>query len=189
LKGLASLLPEPWLLTLNCCSSGEAGKDLQSMAHQVVASGFPAAIAMLEPVTSGDAHEFTRSFYGSLFAALRRVETELNKKDRVTFEWAEPMHSVRSALSDLHNGDPENCRQWALPVLYVRGIEPFVFTRAAGVKPEDDDAKLKAKLVSQWLASVRDQMSEDQRRSIMETVLDGVPMALWPTVDGTFVNG
>jgi hypothetical protein len=189
LTDLTSVLPDPWLLTLNCCSSGQAAEELQSMAHQVVSAGFPAAVAMLEPVAAGDAYEFTRSFYASLFEALRRVELELAKQDRVTFEWVEPMYSARAALSDLHAGDPKNCREWALPVLYVRGIEPFFFTRPAPAAVFDtSDAKTKASVVAQWLVSVRDQMPEDQRRAIMQTVLAGVPASLWPNVDGTFTN-
>jgi hypothetical protein len=189
LKGLASNLPEPWLLTLNCCSSGQAAKELQSMAHQVVSSGFAAAVAMLEPVASNDAHEFTRSFYASLFPPLRRVETELDQRDRVTFEWAEPMYAARAALSDLHEGTPESCREWALPVLYVRGVEPFVFTRPAAAAVHEEDAKLKAKLVAQWLAMSRDQMTPEARSAIMADTLSDVPKALWPTVDGTFPHG
>ena len=124
LATLAQLLPEPWLLTLNCCSSGQAAKELQSMAHQVVSAGFPAAVAMLEPVASSDAHEFTRAFYTSLFNALRRASAELANTQRVEFEWVEPMYAARTALRDLHLDAPSNSREWALPVLYVRGIDP-----------------------------------------------------------------
>jgi CHAT domain len=187
LANLGPLLPDPWLLTLNCCSSGQAAKELQSMAHQVVSAGFPAAVAMLEPVASSDAHEFTRSFYASLFGGLRRVADALVNNQRVEFEWVEPMYAARAALSDLHQDGPANSREWALPVLYVRGIEPFTFIQpAAPASKNDGDHNLKARLVAQWLLSVRADLPEDERRAIMESVLAAVPRDLWPNVDGTF---
>ena len=190
LVSLGQLLSEPWLLTLNCCSSGQAAKELQSMAHQVVSAGFPAAVAMLEPVASSDAHEFTRSFYGSLFGGLRRTAAALANNQRVVFEWVEPMYAARAALRDLHQGNPANSREWALPVLYVRGIEPFTFTQPPARPPQDEsDHKLKARTVAQWLLSVRADMAEGERRTIMESVLAGVPRDLWPSVDGTFTGG
>src|SRR5207245_700381 len=66
-------LPNTWLLTLNCCSSGQAAEDLQSMTHQAVSGGFPAAVAMLEPVDAADAYEFTRAFYSELFEEVWEV--------------------------------------------------------------------------------------------------------------------
>jgi hypothetical protein len=189
LVNLGQLLSDPWLLTLNCCSSGQAAKELQSMAHQVVSAGFPAAVAMLEPVESNDAHEFTRSFYSSLFAGIRRAATKLANQPRVEFEWVEPMYAARTALRDLHQDNPANCREWALPVLYVRGIEPFAFTQPASSAHQDDgDHKLKVRLVAQWLLSVRAEMPEAERRAIMESVLAAVPRELWPNLDGTFAD-
>ena len=159
------------------------------MAHQVVSAGFPAAVAMLEPVSSNDAHEFTRSFYASLFGGLRRTAAALASNQRVVFEWVEPMYAARTALRDLHQDDPANSREWALPVLYVRGIEPFTFTQPPARPPQDEsDQKLKARLVAQWLLSVRADLSEGERRAIMESVLAGVPQDLWPTIDGTFTG-
>jgi hypothetical protein len=187
LVNLGLLLSDPWLLSLNCCSSGQAAKELQSMAHQVVSAGFPAAVAMLEPVASSDAHEFTRSFYASLFRGFRRAADALVNTPRVEFEWVEPMYAARAALRDLHQDAPANSREWALPVLYVRGIEPFSFTQPPARPPKDEsDHKLKARLVAQWLLSVRADMPEDERRAIMQSVLAGVPKDLWPQVDGTF---
>jgi hypothetical protein len=187
LNPLAQLLPEPWLLTLNCCSSGRAAKELQSMAHQIVTSGFASAIAMLEPVDAKDAHEFTRSFYASLFGALGRAATTLTTEPRVPFEWVEPMSAARTALLDLHDeGDAANCRHWALPVLYVRGIDPFFFGRPVATPQDHADHKLRAGLVAQWLANVRAEMSEAERAAVIQTVLADVPKALWPRVDGTF---
>ena len=190
LANIVPLLSDPWLLTLNCCSSGQAANELQSMAHRVVSAGFPAAVAMLEPVASDDAHEFTRSFHAALFSGLRRAAAALAHTPRVEFEWVELMYAARAALRDLHNDDPDNCREWVLPVLYVRGIEPFTFTQpSARASNEEGDHKLKARVVAQWLLSVRADLPEDERRVIMESVLATVPRDLWPTEDGTFTDG
>ena len=121
LVSVGQLLSDPWLMTLNCCSSGQATKQLQSMAHQVVSAGFPAAVAMLEPVATKDAHEFTRSFYASLFGGLRRAADTLVRNPSVEFEWVEPMYAARAAVCDLHQGAAADSREWALPVLYLPG--------------------------------------------------------------------
>jgi hypothetical protein len=70
LEVISTQLQNPWLLVLNCCSSGQAPKNLQSLAYRVVSAGFPAAVAMLEPIDANDAHEFTRAFYRSAFAGI-----------------------------------------------------------------------------------------------------------------------
>ncbi len=204
LADLAGQLANPWLITLNCCSGGQAAGELQSMAHQVVAAGFPAAIAMLEPVEAADVHEFTRAFYGSLFAKLNRVRQALVASQRVPFEWAEPLYDARTAISSLHaDVGPENSPEWALPLLYVNGIEPMQFERpqpppggapsspATPAAPESVNAaleefKLRAKVIAEWLAMIKATMSPEQRSSVLEKALAGVPKEYWPTVEGTF---
>jgi hypothetical protein len=97
------------------------------------------------------------------------------------------MSAARTALLDLHDeGDAANCRHWALPVLYVRGIDPFFFGRPVATPQDHADHKLRAGLVAQWLANVRAEMSEAERAAVIQTVLADVPKALWPRVDGTF---
>lgn len=187
---LSLSLANPWLLTLNCCSSGRAAQDLQSMAHQIVSAGFPAAVAMLEPVDANDAHEFTRAFYRSLFANLGQMAAMLKTSARVSFEWLYAMHDARTALRDLHEGDAQNSREWTLPILCVRGTEPFSFELPrAAAGGADTEFKMRARVVAEWLHSVGAQnSSEQQRQAIMEQVLDGVPKTFWPSLDGTFHN-
>lgn len=189
-KQLATMsltLANPWLLTLNCCSSGQAAKDLQSMAHQVVSAGFPAAVAMLEPVDASDSYEFTRAFYRAVFADLKKADVMLASQPQVPFEWAGPMYDARMAICELHGGDAPNVHEWALPVLYVRGIEPLQFTRPTADAPSKaDDFKLRARLVAGWLQTVREETTEALRLDVMRTVLADVPESYWPNIDGNF---
>ncbi|HEU0201996.1 MAG TPA: CHAT domain-containing protein [Burkholderiaceae bacterium] len=152
LVDLSTQLANLWLLALNCCSSGQAARNLQSMAHQVVSAGFPAAVAMSEPVNADDAFEFTRAFYRSLFRSLTTAAKKLKTDKRVPFEWTEAMFDARTALCDPHNGDAPNAREWALPVLYVRGVDPFHFERPHA-EPEDgaNVFKVRARIVAEWL--------------------------------------
>lgn len=187
LASLGASLANPWLLVLNCCSGGQAATNLQSIAYQVVSNGFPAAVAMLEPVDAGDAHEFARAFYRSLFASLAKAAQALQQAVRVPFEWSEAMVDARTAISEAHDSDSSNAREWTLPVLYVRGIEPFTFDRPPP-GPEADTAvfKAKARTVAEWLQAVGQQKDESVRQAVMASALDDVPKNFWPKVDGSF---
>lgn len=190
LEAISAQLPNPWLLTLNCCSSGQAAMNLQSMAHQVVAAGFPAAVAMLEPVDAEDAYQFTGAFYRSLFAGIARAAEELKTHPRASFEWAETMVQARKAICDGHQGDARNAREWALPLLYVRGVDPLMFERPSAVlEPQANIYKARARVVAEWLRDVGTQRGEAERLEVMHQALDGVPKAFWPTPRGTFDNG
>lgn len=189
LADMSLTLANPWLLTLNCCSSGQAARDLQSIAHQVVSAGFPAAVAMIEPVDANDAHEFTRAFYSTLFAQLQTAATALAQQPRIAFEWAQAMCDVRMAICDLHGGDAQNAREWALPALYVRGIDPLHFERPEPVPEEAAaDYKQRARLVAEWLQTVHEGTSEARRLAVMQQVLADVPKTYWPNIDGSFAN-
>lgn len=190
LEDLGQNLANPWLMTLNCCSGAEAASDLQSMAHAVVASGFPAAVGMLEPVDATDAHEFTRAFYSTLFSQLRQVRTALQGKARVPFEWAGAMYDARSAICQLHQHDAPSAREWALPVLYVRGMDPLNFENP----PADSEMvasgyRLRARTLAEWLRGPGATMTAEQRREIMKVTLHDIPPAYWPNDDGTFRDG
>jgi hypothetical protein len=188
LADLAQSLTNPWLMTLNCCSGAEATADLQSMAHTVVSSGFPAAVGMLEPVDAADAHEFTRAFYAKLFSRLGEVHEALKGKAREPFEWVDTMHEARTAICQLHAEDATNSREWALPVLYVRGMDPLSFDRAVAVDSEELAAgyKLRARTLAAFLRGPAATMTPEQRREIMKATLHDIPASYWPTVDGTF---
>jgi hypothetical protein len=188
LAGLSSTLDNQWLLTLNCCSGGEATKELQSIAHQVVSAGCPAAVAMIEPVAACDAHEFTHAFYHRLFDELRRMVATLTQQEQASFEWAQALHDARTAICALHNDDAPNAREWALPVLYVRGVDPLPFQRPHLAVSEVAAAefKLQARVIAGWLETVRGETSEERRLAVMAKALADVPKSYWPNVDGEF---
>jgi CHAT domain len=181
-------LDNPWLMTLNCCEGAHASDDLTSIAYQVVSTAFPAAVAMLEPVDASDAYEFTRALYGSLFGELAKVNQALKVSAAVEFEWAQVTHDARTAINDLHHGDAANRKEWALPALYVRGVDPMRFERPPAAETEQEQLHFvtAARTVAGWLNSVRDSMPEDQRLAVMSATLVGVPKQYWPETDGTF---
>ena len=186
LSDMSGQLTNPWLLTLNCCSGGEAVDDLQSMAFQCVSAGFPASVAMVEPVDASDAHEFTRAFYSSLFVELRRVANDLRNASSAPFEWAQIMHEARQAIVAQHQNDADNARQWALPALYVRGVDPMKIERPADVSPEQAaQYKQQVKLVAEFLQS-QYELPEGMRREAIAAALADVPKRFWPAPDGSF---
>jgi len=191
LVDLNAFLTNSWLITLNCCASGQAASTLHSMAHQVVSAGFPAAVAMLEPVAAADANEFTRAFYRALFGQLQAAATALQQTESTAFEWLTPMHAARSAISERHAADPASSHEWSLPVLYVRGLEPFAFRRPAPAvsTAQAGDFKLRASIMAGWLSTVGSQLPEADRAAAMEDVLSEVPREFWPNLDGTFSHG
>jgi hypothetical protein len=189
LADMSLALQNPWLLTLNCCASGKAAKDLQSMAHQVVSAGFPAAVAMLEPVDASDAHEFTRAFYATIFTKLAEITKKVAAAPQVPFEWVLAMHSARTAICDRH-GAAENCKQWTLPILYVRGIDPFHFVPAHDAYTEEQvrEFKFKAGIAAQSLQALPENIDQAQRSTLLTKLLGDVPKEFWPRPDGTFKN-
>jgi CHAT domain len=189
LKKMSNSLTNPWLITLNCCSTGQASKDLPSMAYATVSEGFPAAIAMLEPVDAQDAHEFTRAFYRELFNKLQQMKIDFSANSRVTFEWAELMFDARKAIHARHiNNGNQNCHEWALPVLYVRGVDPIQFERSS-MNNIPDEYKIKLNVIAEWLRSVGEETSLEARSKVMEKVLAEIPRQYWPNTNGTFSDG
>ncbi|ALN63253.1 hypothetical protein GLA29479_2384 [Lysobacter antibioticus] len=186
---LGASLGNPWLMVLNCCSSGQGGNGLQSMANQVVSAGFPAVVAMMEPVEANDAYEFTRAFYPEALAALLRARDELKQRASTTLEWTPIMFHARSAISQLGNRDAQASPEWSLPVLYVRGVEAQVFIRPLGIEQaKSDEFRIRAETTAWWLRTAGQQFSEAERIEALERTLaeKGVPRALWPSADGSF---
>ena len=189
LEAISDQLQNPWLITLNCCSSGQAAGNLQSLAHRVVSAGFPAAVAMLEPVDANDAYEFTRALHHSVFAGISSAATALKNNPRVSFEWTNAMAAARTAICDLHNGDAPNAREWALPLLYYAPRPAVVRAPHAVPEAEANVFKASARLVADWLKEAGLRSSEDERRAVMEQALEGVPKPFWPSPNGSFDNG
>ncbi len=190
LEAFGEALDNPWLLVLNCCEGAQASHDSLSMAHRVVSSAFPAAFAMLEPVDATDAHEFTRAIYGAMLSELATVKARLDAGQTVRFEWASITHDARDAINALHPGEAATRQEWALPALYVRGVDAMEFRLAPDAVTDVAIGSQKAALETMvtWLRSVGDSLSEDRRRAAMAKALTeaGVPEALWPDVDGSF---
>lgn len=190
LEAFGEALDNPWLLVLNCCEGAQASHDSLSLAHRVVSSAFPAAFAMLEPVDATDAHEFTRAIYGSLLSELATVKPRLDAGQTVCFEWASITHDARDAINALHQGNAATRHEWALPALYVRGVDAMEFRLAPMAVTDVAIGAQKAALDTMvaWLRSVGDSLSEDRRRAAMSKALTqaGVPEQLWPDVDGSF---
>ncbi|MFG6417350.1 CHAT domain-containing protein [Roseateles sp. DC23W] len=136
LEQLATRLTNPWLLVINSCNGGKAAGSLNSLAHSATSAGFPSAVAMLEPVDAEDAYEFTSAFYGALFTLFSKAKADINAHGEAVIEWGAAMAEARIAIRDLHgNGTEDTNREWSLPALYVRGIEPFVLRAPAGPVP------------------------------------------------------
>jgi len=118
---------------------------------------------------------------------LPKPSQALQQAARVPFEWSEAMVDARTAISEQHDSDANNAREWTLPVLYVRGIEPFTFDRPPpGSEADTAVFKAKARTVAEWLQAVGQQKDESVRQTIMASALDDVPKAFWPKVDGSF---
>jgi CHAT domain len=191
LASFGDALDNPWLMVLNCCEGAQASRESLSLAHRVVSAAFPAAFAMLEPVDANDAHEFTEAIYRALLRELHSVKKQLDAGQVVRFEWATLTHDARDALNSLHQSNAASHREWALPALYVRGVDAMEFRAAP---PNATDAILAAQkaalqTVVVWLRTMNDSdMSEERRLKAMTEALtkEGVPQALWPKVDGTF---
>lgn len=192
LARLGESLANPWLLVLNCCSGAKAGLGLQSMATQVVSTGYPAVVAMIEPVNASDAYEFTRAFYPEAFAALRQAAAALHNSGSTLLEWTQIMYHARSAILQAKiERSADRSPEWSLPVLCVRGLDAQMFIRPLSETQglsEDDRRKyrLQAGVAAQWLRTAGQQMGEAERRLVMQSVLEKVPRSLWPDSDGRF---
>lgn len=188
---LIGALPAPWLLTLNCCSGGEGGAELLSIAHQAVGAAgarCPAAAAMTEPVDAQDAHRFSRAFYPTLFAGVARAQEQLRASsgpEHVEFDLAPAMRDARRALCEAHEDRPAQAREWMLPVLYLRGTTPPTLERPPA-HPEGEVQRYQyiATLVAALLRDVRASLDEDGRRRLCKEGMADVPEDYWPDVNG-----
>jgi hypothetical protein len=114
-----------WLITLNCCLGASASKDTRSLARLLVADGVPAVLGMREAIKDRDAHEFCGPFYRGVFRAIRPCWTA--GSSGVEVEWAHALRGGRRSLIEKNGGKKKSgaeCKEWTLPVLYVRP-EPF----------------------------------------------------------------
>lgn len=181
-------MADVWLVVLNCCESGRAEENTHSMAHTLVSNVVPAAIGTLEPFEVSDAHELCLGFYPQLFKDLARVLEQPGDDSLVELEWATALRGARRSLSEKHDNDPSNHREWALPVLYARP-EPFML-RVPGVGPAatPDEIRVwqqRAQVVAGYLKALPPDTGMDVREAALGILAD-VPNWLKPDAFGNF---
>lgn len=182
-------LEQVWLITFNCCEGGRPTTYLHSMAHSLVASGIPAAVGCLEPIAAADAHEFCQGFYPTVFARLQKVLDGIQNGQAAEFEWVESLRPPRTGLRQRYQNDPENFRQWALPVIYVRP-ETFRLRKAAGgIDPVAlKEMRGRAEMVASALRALPPGTPAEVRNQLL-ALLVGFPAELLPDPNGNFSTG
>ena len=121
-----------WAIAVNCCDSAVNTVDGRHFAWQLIKFGFPAVIAMREPVKTTETRIVSRHFYE---AALRTLH-EIPVGGRKNVEWASFLQRVRMELAGDSIKAAQN-KRWLIPVLYAR-TDPFVIFRC---KPDVDVAE------------------------------------------------
>lgn len=136
---LAQAAGQALLVTLNACEGALPIQDTQSLAYALVKEGAPAAIGMRHAIESQTAHRFCGAFYE---AALAHLEAHLQGPPEAALDWGPLMRVPRNRLCAHHGGPIEvaaaGCREWTLPVLYVRP-EPLKVQVASPTAPEDPE--------------------------------------------------
>lgn len=127
-----------WTIALNCCDSAATTTDGRHFAWQLIKFGFPAVIAMREPVKTSEARIVSRYFYEAALKALQQIPIGTRKD----VEWASFLQRVRLELA----GDSIKAAQskrWLIPVLYAR-TDPFQIIRCKQDLPETERIRLRA---------------------------------------------
>lgn len=182
-----SAMQDVWLIVLNCCESGRAEESTHSMAHTLVANVVPAAVGTLESFDVSDAHELCLGFYPLLFEELTKVLQHPNNGDLVELEWATALRGARRGLSEKHENDPSNNREWALPVLYARP-EPWLVRVQGGAGHSPDELRVwqqRAEVVAGYLKALPPDVDDEVRMATL-AILDDVPDWLKPDKFGNF---
>jgi hypothetical protein len=109
----------------------------------------------------------------------------------VELEWATALRGARRSLSEKHDNDPSNHREWALPVLYVRP-EPWLLKKSSVIAPAapdmTDDTQLwtqKSEVVAGYLKALPPDADMEVRLAIFN-VLAAAPDWLKPDLYGNF---
>jgi CHAT domain-containing protein len=201
---LLPTLQRVWLVVLNCCSSGQPAGELHSIAHDLVASGVPAAVGMIEPVGAADADTFAESFYDAVFARLREALSPQSSDPFVEIDWSVTLYRPRQRLVSRHDGKPENDRQWLVPALYTQ-LEPFRVRRTVPGVPVSGEPPLaplpppagvdamaqrraRAETVAGMLRILPPGTPMETRREILGLLAD-LPSTMRPDVYGRFASG
>jgi hypothetical protein len=139
-----------FVVTLNCCQGAAPLDDVRSLALSLVYQGFPAVIGMREAIASDDAHTFSEALYPALMGEIEGCVA--GGADLTSDTWVKTLHKPRNRLAEGHShgqtlsAAAANCKQWTLPVVYVR---PEAFSlKSRRQKPELTDEE-KNKLLGQ----------------------------------------
>lgn len=175
-----------WLITFNCCEGGRPTSDLHSMAHSLVAAGIPAAVGCLEPIAAEDAHEFCQAFYPTVFDRLQKLLAGIQDGESVEFEWVEALRPPRTGLCQKHQNAPDNFRQWALPVIYVRPESFRIKKTGGGIDPAVlEEMSAKAEMVAAALRALPPATPKEVRDQLL-ALLVALPQELRPDLNGQF---
>jgi hypothetical protein len=144
--------PEPRLVVLNACQSGEGAADdlLSSTAAALVHSGISAAVAMQFAVTDPAALAFARGFYQAIAQArpvdeaVRLGRIAIDGTGEHTLEWVTPVVYLRTddtRLFDVSAPRPEVSRVPAEDVAKDAGLHALYMDARAMLRAgRDDDA-------------------------------------------------
>lgn len=126
-----------WTVALNCCDSAATTADGRHFAWQLIKFGFPAVIAMREPVKTREARVMSRYFYE---AALKDLG-EIPVGGRKDVEWAKFLQRVRLELAG-GSIQAAQSKRWLIPVLYAR-TDPFQIIRCKPDLSETERIRLR----------------------------------------------
>ncbi|MFL6550899.1 MAG: CHAT domain-containing protein [Povalibacter sp.] len=152
-----------WAIALNCCDSAALTIDGRHFAWQLIKFGFPAVIAMREPVKTSETRIVSRYFYE---AAVKAVE-EIPIGTRKDVEWASFLQRVRLELAG-GNANAAQCKRWLIPVLYAR-TDPFQILRCKPDLDENERIRVRAQreeLVKQRDATLQTSMPADVKDQV-----------------------
>ncbi len=190
-NGIPAVQTGVWLVTLNCCEGARSTQDLFSIAYNVVASGVPAAIGMLEPIDAEDAHAFCGGLYPALLKLIHETVQGAAPGETRELSWVMALHLPRNVLSEKHDDDPKNNREWVLPVLYVRpdAFQIRVVGQADAIAPEDlENMTDKAEEVAAALRALPPGTPEFVRKQLLE-IIEDIPPSMRPDLNGDFSSG
>lgn len=152
-----------WSIALNCCDSAGTTIDGRHFAWQLVKFGFPAVIAMREPIKTTETRIVSRYFYEAALKALHEIPVG-GRKD---VEWASFLQRVRLELAG-GNAKAAQSKRWLIPVLYAR-TDPFQIIRCKPDVDENERIRLRAQreeLIKQRDATLQTSMPNDVKEQI-----------------------
>ena len=125
--------------------------------------GFPAVIAMREPVKTTETRIVSRFFYEAAVKAVEAIPVGVRKD----VEWASFLQRVRLELAG-GNANAGQCKRWLIPVLYAR-TDPFQILRCKPDVDENERIRIRAQreeLVKQRDTNLQSSMPNDVKEQV-----------------------